>query len=99
MFCPYRTAIDHLPDVEKELGAFAKWDNLGLNLGLSADRLEVIKQDAGLTEGRLQAVLSDWLRRNYNVQRYGLPSWMALANAVQPIDRALAMKIKEDRHS
>ena len=99
MFCPHHTAIDHLPDVEKELGTFAKWDSLGLNLGLHPDRLEVIKQDAGLTEGRLRAVLSDWLRRNYNVQRYELPSWKALANAVQPIDGALAMKIKEDRHS
>ena len=99
MFCPHRTAIIHLPDVEKELGPFAKWDSLGLNLGLHPDRLEVIKQDAGLTEGRLREVLSDWLRRSYNVERNGLPSWKALVSAVQPIDGALAMKIKEDRHS
>ena len=99
MFCPYHTAIDDLPDVEKVLGAFAKWDSLGLNLGLHSDRLEVIKQDAGLTEGRLRAVLSNWLRRNYSVERNGLPSWKALANAVQPIDGALAMKIAKDRHS
>ena len=98
MLCAYYTDISHLRDVEEELGAFAKWNNLGLNLGLSANRLEVIKQDNVLTEERLQAVLCDWLRKKYNVQQNGLPSWKTLANAVQFTDCALAKKIR-DRHS
>ena len=92
------TGINHLRDVEEEVGVFAKWESLGLNLGLYADRLEVIKQDAGLTEDRLRAVLRNWLRRNYNVEQNGLPSWKMLANAVQPIDGALAKSIWQ-RHS
>ena len=97
--CAYHTAIDHLQAIEEELhvGAFAKWDSLGLNLGLSFDRLEVIKQDERSTEGRVRAVLCDWLRKNYSVQENGLPSWKTLANAVKPIDCALARKIR-DRH-
>ena len=95
MFCAYYTAITHLRDVEEKLGAFAKWKNLGLNLGLSADRLEVIKQDNESTDERLQAVLCDWLRKKYNIQQNGLPSWKMLADAVQPINRALAEKIRD----
>ena len=96
--CAYYTAIDHLRDVEEELGVFARWERLGLNLGLCADRLEVIKEDNGLAEERVRAVLRNWLQKNYNVQKNGLPSWTTLANAVQPINCALAEKIR-DRYS
>ena len=57
VLCIYHTAINHLQAVEEKFGAFAKWDNQGLNLGLSTDRFEVVKQDKGLTEGRVRAIL------------------------------------------
>ena len=90
-------ATEDLADVKRELGPFVAWKDLGLNLGLSPPRLEVIEEDYTLASKRLDAVLFYWLRKNYNVDRYGLPSWSRLAQAVEPIDRALAINIRE-RH-
>ena len=34
-----------------------------------------------------------WLRRNYNVDKYGPPTWQRLVDAVDNVDHALAKKI------
>ena len=93
-FC---VAIKNLVEVYNELGHFAKWNELGLQLGLTYSQLEVIQSDKGLNNERLTAVLSEWLRMNYDTEEYGLPSWSRLAAALEQIDRGLANTIKE-RH-
>ena len=99
MFCAYYlTATDDLLAVEQELGEFSKWEDLGLNLGLSADSLEIIEEDQRLTKGRVRAVLLKWLQKEYDVDKHGPPLWKVLAEAVRPANRALAIKIN-DRHS
>ena len=97
MFCAYSTATEHLLVVKQEIGEFAKWYDLGLHLGLSPDSLDVIKQDEHLTEDRVRAVLLKWLRKEYNEEQYGSPSWNTLADAIKPINRAMFLTIK-DRH-
>ena len=96
MFCALCVA-EHLVDVKSELGQFVKWKTLGLNLGLSSASLEVIEEDYRFTNERLEAVLLRWLRKCYNLHKYGSPTWSQLAEAVEPIDCALAITIKE-RH-
>ena len=91
-------ATKHLVDVKRELGPFAKWKKLGLNLGLSPESLEVTENDYRWTDDQLEAVLLQWLKRNYDLATYGLPSWGQLAEAVKPIDHALALTIKS-RHA
>ena len=98
MFYAYYTATEHLLIVKQELGEFTKWYDLGLHLGLSPDSLDVIKQDERLTEDRVRAVLLKWLRKQYDVEQYGSPSWNTLAHAVKPLNHALSLAIK-DRHS
>ena len=93
----FHLATKHLVDVKGELFHFAQWNNLGLNLGLSPDHLDVIKNDYRQTDDRLEAVLLQWLKRNYDIDKYGLPSWRRLSDAMKPIDRALALTI-EERH-
>ena len=90
-------ATKHLVDVRCELGPFARWKVLGLNFGLSPENLEVIENDYRWTDDQLEAVLLQWLKRNYDLEKYGLPSWERLVDAVKPIDHALASTIK-DRH-
>ena len=85
-------------DVKRELGHFAHSKELGLNLGLSPQLLEVIERDYRWTSEQLGAILLKWLERNYDLEKYGLPSWSALVNAVEPIDRALALTIKTNHH-
>ena len=97
MTAPFPLATKHLVDVKRELCPFARWKELGLNLGLSPDSLEVIENDSSRTDDRLHVVLLQWLQRNYDQDEYGLPSWRRLAEAVKPINHALALTIK-DRH-
>ena len=89
--------IEQLLDVKRELGRFGEWRNLGLNLRLSPSLLGVIEKDYWQASERLDAVLSQWLKWNYDSKKFGAPSWGRLADAVKPIDHALAIAIR-DRH-
>ena len=95
MFCAFFTAIEDLEDIKHKLVNFVKWKELGLNLGLSPDHLKVIEADHKLTSERLEAVLFHWLKQNYDVNIYGLPSWSCLADAIEPINNTLAFTVKE----
>ena len=97
MFCAFCVAEQHLDDVKKELGYFAHWKNLGLNLGLSPSSLEEIDVDYMRVNEKLEAVLLRWLRKEYNLGRYGPPTWKQLAEAVRTINIALAVSIMERR--
>ena len=97
MTAAFPLATEHLVDVKHELGPFARWKELGLNLGLSPESLEVIENDYRRTGDQLETVLLQWLKRNYDLKKFRLPSWGQLAEAVKPIDHALASTIK-NRH-
>ena len=58
-------------------------------------KLEVIERDYRWTNEQLEAVLTEWLKMNYDMEEYELPSWRQLANAVEPIDCALAIATNE----
>ena len=98
VFGAFCTAAERLVDVKHELGDFADAKELGLNLGLSPQLLKVIERDYKWTNEQLGEILLKWLERKYDVEKYGLPSWSALANAVDPIDHALALEIKKNHH-
>ena len=97
-FVAFRVAAEHLVDVKRELGHFAHPTDLGLNLGLSPKLLKVIERDYRWTNEQLGEILLKWLERNYDLDKYGLPSWSALVDAVDPIDHALAVTIKKNHH-
>ena len=90
-------ATKDLVHVKRELGPFARWKGLGLNLGISPESLEVIENDYRQTDDQLEAVLLHWLEKDFDRDEYGLPSWRRLAEAVKPIDHALSLTI-QDRH-
>ena len=83
-------------EVKQELGHFARWNDLGLNLGLHPDLLEIIGCKQRVNE-RVHDVLYEWLSMNYAMERHGPPTWAQLAHAVEPINYSLAMYIKQ-RH-
>ena len=97
MTAAFPLTTEHLADVKCELGPFARWKLLGLNLGISSNSLEVIENDYRRTDDQLEAALLQWLKRNYDLDKYGLPSWRRLVEAVKPINHALALTI-QDRH-
>ena len=86
-------------DVKSELGLFAQWHDLSLKLGLSLECLEVIDSDSTRIDNKVTKVLSEWLKRNYDVEKYGLPYRRALVNGVESINHGLALAIKSHRLS
>ena len=75
----------------------AKWRQIGSALRLRAPTLDEIRQNHHDAEERLSAVLKIWLQKNYNVKRFGEPSWSLVVRAVShPAgggDCALALRI------
>ena len=91
--------IDDLFDVKKALQPVTeRWKHIGLALRLDPNELKVIeRENRGNLEDCLTEVLTLWLKKAYNTERFGEPSWELLARAVAHPDGgnnpALAEKI------
>ena len=70
--------------VRKELMTLAaKFDDIGITLGLSSGDLEATRRECvGDTKRALGQVIRTWLKQSYNVARFGPPSWRSLVDAV-----------------
>ena len=72
---------DHF-EVRKELIPVAsKWMSIGDALRLKPDDLETIN-NKGDTSTCLYLMVSEWLKKNYNVKKFGEPTWQRLVQAV-----------------
>lgn len=78
-----------------------KWPKIGMVLGLRQDILNTIQQEHGHHDlvTQLTNMVSQWLKRNYNVDKFGEPTWEKLAeavgNKVGGANTALAQEIAE----
>lgn len=85
MFClTGHPGLDDLFDVQKELNTVsAKWRNIGIALRLNPNILDGINtQCNGDPSACLSLTVTEWLKRNYNVKRFGEPTWWWLVKAV-----------------
>ena len=75
---------DDLFDLLKEMTSVASsWEDIGVGLRIGCGRLEMIqKNKAGNSRACLSAMLTCWLQRNYNVERFGEPTWRAVVKVV-----------------
>ena len=76
--------LDDLFDVQKELiPVSAEWRSIGIVLRLKPNVLDDIKaENSGESPACLTSTVTEWLNRNYNVKRFGEPTWQALVKAV-----------------
>ena len=75
--------IDDLFDVKKKLiPAAARWKDIGLALRLHPGQLKKIEKENRGLDDCLTEMLTLWLKKNYNTERFGEPSWKLLAAAV-----------------
>ena len=59
------------------------WKAIGIGLGIGCGRLGTIQTDnPGNSRMCLSEMLSCWLQRNYNVERFGEPTWRAVVKVV-----------------
>ena len=78
------TDIDDLIDVKCELIPIAsKWKDIGLALRLKPTTLDTIEKNRKDAKDCLSDVLTQWLNKAYNMQRFGEPSWQLLVSAVR----------------
>ena len=75
---------DDLFDLLKEMTSVAgSWKAIGIGLRIGYGRLERIHQDnAGNCRACLSAMLSCWLQKSYNVERFGEPTWRVVVKVV-----------------
>ena len=79
-----------LKDAFRELLPLATyWKTIGTLLGLPQHILEKIKADEDTAHDRLQKMLSEWLKQ------VDSPTWKALADAVESIDKVKAQEIRK----
>ena len=93
--------IRNLLEVIRELREFnkAKWKDVGRELGLGEEDLDTIgdKNKAQGNKECMVEMLKHWLKRNYDTDKYGLPTWNSLADAVEKSgDSALADTIRKN---
>ena len=76
--------LDDLYDLRRELiPASANWTNIGIALGLHANVLDFIKAaNISNPDTCLTSMVTEWLRRNHNVDKFGDPTWHQLVEAV-----------------
>ena len=75
---------DDLFDVQSELNEVAtNWRNIGIALRLKPDFLQSIEtRYSSDPRACLSRMLIEWLKRNYNVKKFGEPTWQQLVEAV-----------------
>ena len=61
----------------------SSWKAIGIGLRIGFGRLKTIQEDnAGNSSACLSEMLTCWLLRNYNVERFGEPTWRAVVKVV-----------------
>ena len=84
---------DDLGDVVEVLSGLAsRWRTIATNLRLRKDSLNAIELEHSKDVTRcLQRAIEEWLKRNYNYKRNGVPSWRMLAKAVRHLDGTIGI--------
>ena len=85
LICLYSTqGPEDEQSVRDELMSLAaRYDGIGITLGLSSGELEIIRRDCvGDSRRALGQVIRTWLRQSYNVGVFGPPSWRSLVKTV-----------------
>ena len=73
---------DHFEVMDAVHDVASRWKSLGAALRLPRPVLDRIEADRRDAKSSLEDVVTEWLNQSYNTQRFGLPSWKMLAEAV-----------------
>ena len=74
---------DHFDILTEMMPVASSWKAIGNGLGIDPGRLNVIQEsNPGKPKGCLPEMLTSWLNRNYNVERFGEPTWRAVVKVV-----------------
>ena len=77
-------------------GLSPKWRHIGFKLGIPIEALDGIETTESDLNNKLMRMTSDWLKRKYDDNRWGPPTWSKLASVVEGINRNIAQNIRGD---
>ena len=71
-------------DILKEIMPVASnWKAIGTGLRIDSGHLDTIQEsNSGKPKECLSDMLTCWLKRNYNVERFGVPTWQTVVKVV-----------------
>ena len=83
-YCLSLIEDDDLLDVlEEMMPVVNSWKAIGRGLRIDSGHLEMIQKDnLGNSKECLSEMLTCWLKRNYNVERFGEPTWRGVVKVV-----------------
>ena len=74
---------DHFDILTEMIQVASSWKAIGRGLRINPGRLETINENnSGKPKECLSEMLTCWLNRNYNVERFGEPTWQAVVKVV-----------------
>ena len=86
LFCPVSLPVgqdDHFDILTEMTPIASSWKAIGRGLQIEPGRLETINENnSGKPKECLSEMLTCLLNRNYNVERFGEPTWRAVVKVV-----------------
>lgn len=74
---------DNLRKVLWEIDSVAaSWYTIGIGFGLNCEILARIRKERGCSKECMAAVLECWLKKNYDVEQLGEPTWRTVVEVV-----------------
>ena len=77
----------------------AKWDDISIYLGLSANKIDAIRRDCGSTQHCWNQALLVWINQGYDTSKFGKPSWRTLVRAIGKENWSLSEKLRQKHRS
>ena len=75
----------------------SKWQQLSAYLGLKLSIVDRIKSDfPNDSLSCLSKALKEWIKMNYDTERFGKPSWKTLLHAIAKIDKLLFNRLANE---
>ena len=80
---PYAGEVDHFDILKALMPIVGSWKAIGRGLRIDSGRLDMVQKDnSGDSKECLSEILTCWLKRNYDSERFGEPSWQAVVKVV-----------------
>ena len=75
----------------------ANWEQLSGYIGLSCDLIDSIKGNHPINNsGCWNEALKQWIKQDYDTEKFGKPSWQTILKAVSLVDKQLFKKLAAD---
>ena len=73
------------------------WETISRNLHVKVSKIEELTNSRQTAPVCLGHAITDWLKQNYNLQRFGKPTWKKVAESVVKLNNGLFLRIAAEQ--